>query len=438
MATPRVRYNPLLTQHLVNQNVFVDHPFTLIDVGASGGIEQHWLVFAKSLLAFGFEPLIAEVERLNRIEKHSNISYIAALLTGPSKMAEEHDRIVEKIQHRNNQPFPRTSAVRAMSLLAMDYAKSVFDPSGTGAMTDERITLDKFISEKPDVDVDFIKIDTDGYDYDVLCGGDVLLTKSPVLGLFVECQFHGSVHQDANLFSNIDRFLRSRGYSLFDIEVYRYSRGTLPKPFFYDITAQTLEGQVLWGDALYLRDAGDPDYEKMWEIQLYPQKLLKLACIFEIYGLEDCAAELLEGKRRELENLVDIDHCLNLLTPELGGKKVVFQEYVRRFEKNVRDWFPSHYNSQGFLEEVASRETTPESGGGHIILERDMEAQKQEIARLRQQLNGWQIHWRAVENSAGWRLLSAWRRGRDRLVPEGTRRRRLYEAVIGSLRPLPR
>ena len=106
MATPRVRYNPPLTQHLVSQSVFVDHPFTLIDVGASGGIEQHWLVFAKNLLAYGFEPLVAEVQRLNRLERHSKISYIAAKLTGPSKMEEEHDRIVEKIQHKNNQPFP--------------------------------------------------------------------------------------------------------------------------------------------------------------------------------------------------------------------------------------------------------------------------------------------------------------------------------------------
>src|SRR5215510_118670 len=437
MATPRVRYNPPLTRHLVSQSVFVDHPFTLIDVGASGGIEQHWLVFAKNLLAFGFEPLVAEVERLNRLEKHSNISYIAAKLTGPSKMAEEHDRIVEKIQHKNNQPFPRTSAVRAMSLLAMDYAKSVFDPSGTGAMTDESITLDKFLSGKSDVDVDFIKIDTDGYDYDVLCGGDVLLTKSPVLGLFVECQFHGSVHQDANLFSNIDRFLRSRGYSLFDIEVYRYSRGTLPKPFFYDITAQTLEGQVLWGDALYLRDAGDPDYEKMWGIQLSPDKLLKLACIFEMYGLEDCTAELLQGKRRELGNFVDIEQCLNLLTPQLGGKKVAFRDYLRRFEHNVSDWFPSHYNSQGSLETVASQER-PEPEGERVILERDLEAQKREIARLREQLQGWQTHWRSVENSAGWRLLSAWRRARDRLAPQGTRRRRFYDSVVGYLRPVPR
>jgi Methyltransferase FkbM domain len=437
MATPRVRYNPPLTRHLVDQNVFVDHPFTLIDVGASGGIQQHWLVFANNLLAFGFDLLVAEVERLNRLERHSNISYIAAKVTGPSKMEDEHDRIVEKIQHKNNQPFSRTSAVRALSLLRMDYAKSVYDPSGTGAMTDERITLDKFLSGRPDVNVDFIKIDTDGYDYDVLCGGDVLLTKAPLLGLFVECQFHGSVHQDASLFSNIDRFLRSRGYSLFDIEVYRYSRAALPKPFVSDLPSQTGEGQVLWGDALYLRDAGDPDYEKMWGIHLSPQKVLKLACIFEIYGLEDCAAELLEGKRRELENLVDIEHCLNLLTPELGGKRVAFQEYFRRFENNVSDWFPSHYNTQGFLEGVASREN-PGPEGERIILERDMEPQKYEIARLRQQLEGWQKHWQSVENSAGWRLLSAWRRIRDRLTPEGTRRRQLYDSVIGRLRPVSR
>src|SRR5262249_33780617 len=143
-------------------------------------------------------------------------------------------------------------------------------------------------------------------------------------------------------------------------------------------------------------DAGDPDYEKMWAIQLSPQKLLKLACLFEIYGLEDCAAELLEGKRRELENFVDIEQCLNLLTPELGGKKVVFRDYVRRFEKNVSDWFPSHYNSQASLETVASQER-PEPEGERVILERDLEAQKREIARLREQLHGWQTHWRSVE-----------------------------------------
>ncbi len=362
MTTPRLRYAPPLTHRLVNQRVFASHPFVLIDVGASGGIEQHWRVFGDQLVAFGFESLIAEAQRLSDAEQNPNITYIAARVTGPPEMEEEHGHIVEKkIEVKNNEPFPRTSAVRARELMKIDWVKTMYDPTGSGVMSEDRVTLDQFFSERPLVSTDFIKIDTDGYDYDVLCGGTELISKSRVLGIFVEFQFHGSVHQHANLFGNIDQFLRARGYSLFDIEVYRCSRATLPKRFIYDFTAQTHGGQVIWGDALYLRDAGSPEYERMWEIHLSPHKVLKLACVFELYGLEDCSAELLQNKRRELESLVDIDHCMDLLTPVLGEEKVGYQEYIRRFERNPRGWFPSHCDSRGSL-------TDKEGGGRNSFL----------------------------------------------------------------------
>jgi FkbM family methyltransferase len=59
-------------------------------------------------------------------------------------------------------------------------------------------------------------------------------------------------------------------------------------------------------------------------------------------------------------------------------------------------------------------------------------------SKLAQQLQGWEKHWQSVENSAGWRLLTAWRRVRDRLGPAGTRRRRLYDSVISRFRPVHR
>ena len=71
-------------------------------------------------------------------------------------------------------------------------------------------------------------------------------------------------------------------------------------------------------------------------------------------------------------------------------------------------------------------------------LEQTVEARKNEIAGLHEQIENWQTHWRAVENSAGWRLLSSWRRARDGLAAEGTRRRRLYDSTIGLFRPVPR
>ena len=67
---------------------------------------------------------------------------------------------------------------------------------------------------------------------------------------------------------------------------------------------------------------------------------------------------------------------------------------------------------------------------------RQASTSEKEVARLRQQLQGWEKHWQSVENSVGWRLLTVWRRIRDRLAPEETWRRRLYESVVGRLRPV--
>ena len=94
------------------------------------------------------------------------------------------------------------------------------------------------------------------------------MAESPCLGVFIEIQFHGEVPADANLFCNIDSLLRTRGFSLFDIEVYRYSRSVLPKGFAYDIPAQTIEGQVLYGDALFRATRVIPTTEKMWDVSL--------------------------------------------------------------------------------------------------------------------------------------------------------------------------
>lgn len=166
------------------------------------------------------------------------------------------------------------------------------------------------------------------------------MLSGPVLGLFVECNFQGPVSDNGNMFSNIDRLLRSKGFSLFDIECFRYSRAALPKPFLYNIPAQTTEGQILWGDALYLRDAAKPDYERIWKMEFSPEKLLKLACLFELYGLEDCTAELLINYKERLSGLINIDEALDMLTPSLAGRKMTYRQYNDAFEKNIEIFFP--------------------------------------------------------------------------------------------------
>lgn len=333
MNTPRVNWNPPLTKHLAGIGTFRERPFHLVDVGASGGIDGYWEIFGEGLHAFGFDGLTKEVERLNRAKGGRNQHYYAYLVGDKSYHPPQGVP--------DTQPFARTSAVRAAEITKCNYAGTYFDQTGACVYATEMIELDSFFLQDNPSDVDFLKVDTDGSDYQVLTGARQLLTSRPVLGVAVECQFHGLVHDESNTFRNIDRLLTSLGFSLFDLEVYRYSRAALPKPFVYNIPAQTVGGQVLWGDALYLRDAAKNDYESEWSIAFPAHKIIKLACIFEIFGLEDCAAELLLKYRNELVGLLEIERSLDMLTRATEGQKPSpYRRHIERFEQDPTAFYP--------------------------------------------------------------------------------------------------
>lgn len=326
MDTPRVNCSPPMTRHLVDSGVFRGKHFCLVDVGASGGIGGCWNVFGEHLRGYGFDGLIKEVERLNAAVGGRDRRYYPYL-------------VGDKGYHKpegvpDTQPFQRTSAARAMEIQHCNYAETYFDGTGAGVYATEMIELDQFFLRDHPEDVDFIKVDTDGSDYQVLCGAKELLSTRQVLGVGVESQFHGLVHDESNTFRNIDRLLTGLGFSLFDFEIYRYSRAVLPRPFVSHLPAQTIGGQVLFGDALYLRDAGKEGYENDWATAFAPDKIVKLACLFEIFGLEDCAAELLLRFRTQIASLLDVDRCLDILTPPVNGQKLSYQRYLEHFERN--------------------------------------------------------------------------------------------------------
>ena len=69
------------------------------------------------------------------------------------------------------------------------------------------------------------------------------------------------------------------------------------------------------GDALYFRDP--------LRLKLSRNQILKAACLFDIFGLTDCAAELLID--REKDSGVDLVECLDLLA---GGS---FRKYMEAY-----------------------------------------------------------------------------------------------------------
>lgn len=338
MRTPRNVDEPQLTRLLVERGMFRRDPVHIVDVGASGGIDSYWHEFGDQLRAVGFDPLIVEIERLKN-EGARGVNYIAAWVTCASPLPDD--------SRLSTDFFQRTSAVRAAELARLDYTREHFNAGAELRLSDERIVLDDYFSDADASSIDFMKVDTDGQDYEVLVGTRSILHAGRVLGLAVEVQFQGHVSESANVFGNIDRLLRGAGFSLFDVEAYRYSRAALPAEFVYEIPAQTKSGQVSWGDALYFRDLGDPDYEQRWGFFPTSEDVLKLACFYELFGLLDCAAELILKYTALLRGELDCRELLDILATEQTGRKTSHAALIREFELDVRERFvPSRLASR--------------------------------------------------------------------------------------------
>lgn len=338
LMVPSERQKGALTRLILEHRLWGERPFVLIDVGCSGGI-QGWEILGDRLSAVGFDPLIAEIDRLNTENRQPGTRYEAAFITCAS-----YDQLFapglreDRIRSKNNDPFSRSSTAAAMARMPTSYVQEVFNAGAPVALTNRRLELDEYVSDPNErAHVDFVKVDTDGHDIEVLLGARGIFASGGVLGLNVEVQFHGAVHDFANTFSNIDRLLRGYGFTLFELQPYRYSRKALPAPFVYDLAAQTTSGQMLWGEALYFRDLAAPEYEQMWAVDITPERVMKLACLFDIFDLPDCAAELIQSRGTFLAP----DTRQYMLDALASGTPGSYASLVHSFEEDYKHFYPS-------------------------------------------------------------------------------------------------
>lgn len=344
MTTLRMNDNPRLANYLY-RDAGAREAVLLIDVGCSGGVEHHWLRFGSALRVIGFDPLIAEIERL-RATAPEGTRYEAAFV-GSAEIDQAFPPLLRgsDTASRNNASVHRTSAAKFARLTNLNYDQEVFNRGAPLEFTTRKIDLDEFAAAEGIRQIDFLKVDTDGHDIEVLIGAQRLL-NSTCLAASVEVQFHGACHPRANTFANIDTLMRDAGFTLFDLEPFRYTRAALPGQFLYDIPAQTTGGAVQWGEALYARDFADPRYGAKHGLYPSAEDLLKLASFFDIFGLQDCAAELLLARRDLLDGKFDMTNLLDALTPVDGAGGHDYEAYIAAFHRRPDGLFPSRISER--------------------------------------------------------------------------------------------
>ena len=251
-----------------------DTPFVYVDCGARGASVPSWLRPARAYEYVGIEADADECERLRARQKPGH-TYVHAVL------ARGRERRTLYVTHsRACSSLLRPNHALLASFGELGHAFNVErEVEVTTTSLDEVMQASRFDA------TEFLELDVQGAELDVLSGAERMLHSS-VIGLQVEVEF-AEMYQEQPLFGDVDRFLRQRGFQLFDLARYHVRRGLAQ-------SHAPTRGQLLWGQATYLRlpeRCGSPEMSR------------RLAALALLVGVPDLALEILAaftGKEADL------------------------------------------------------------------------------------------------------------------------------------------
>lgn len=260
----------------------------IVDIGSRGGLHPMFNEVASLVEAVGFEPDIEECARLNQ-------------------------QVLSGSVYRSLKLFPfglgRKQVKQELHLCRSGGASSVYRPNrslldrfpdaGRFDVSETRQIpvrdLDGFLQESREslpASIDFMKIDTQGSELDILEGAKETLLGH-VVAVEVEVEF-AQLYESQPLFRDVDLFLSKCGFTLFKLRRAEWVKRD------YELRPHASAGQLIFGDALYLRDPLDP------RISWAPRDARQaeaLILISILYDLHDFAIEISSSPK--ISSMVD-------------------------------------------------------------------------------------------------------------------------------------
>lgn len=152
----------------------------------------------------------------------------------------------------------------------------------------DAVAMDEALRENGVTDVDFVKIDAEGAEIEIMRGGAETIAHG-VFGLELEVAFV-PFRKGQPVFADIDQVVREQGFDLFDIQGAYWKRKV-------GIDYGKPKGQLIFGNALYLRRAAvfaEQIIARVADPLERKSKLLRAVSICLLYGYKDYALELLD------------------------------------------------------------------------------------------------------------------------------------------------
>ena len=253
------------------KNMLADSNLVIADIGAAGGVGARWGPLKYSVKFICFE---ADQRSLGSIAGENMICF-------PTGLGEKKAKKTLFLT-----AFPDASSTYPFNLSRLNDYANYKSHEVTGSAQIEADTLDNCLSKHPGLRLDFIKVDVEGADLEVLKGATASLRT--VKGIQVEVSFIER-HVGAPFFGDIDAFLHQYGFELFILKREHWLRRNL----LYGVNSSP---QIIWADAVYFltketflkRLSQQSDSEKEADF-------VKFIIILLAYGAHDYAMELVDA-----------------------------------------------------------------------------------------------------------------------------------------------
>ena len=244
----------------------------LIDIGCSGGLNKKWLPIENYLNLFGFDPNKEECIRLSELKNNfRSVKYLPYAIAG----------------YNGNATLYKTKSMYCTSLLKPDndWLKRFFFHQLFDVIEEETVKVDCLdgITEFNNLDLDILKIDAQGLELQILQGGEQLINNA----FYVETESGFTPNYiNESTQSQVDEYMRSKGFLLFDLILYRMPLDNR----FKNICKKS---QLLWTEAIWLKDYITLfQQNKLKSNDLSREKALKILLLCSIQGCIDYGYEL--------------------------------------------------------------------------------------------------------------------------------------------------
>ncbi len=221
-----------------------------LDVGCRWGFAQKFTAAKNLFQVYGFDPDPEECRRLSQHYEDASICVIPVALAqtaGPRTLFITQEPACSSLLPPDpdlTENYPALACARQVSTTEI-----------------QTTTLDLWMTQNQVSIVDYIKVDTQGSELEILKGGTGALQTARCLE--VEVEFN-PIYLGQAVFSDVDMFLRSQGFVLWKLSNHvHYSRqGTPSAPLaedhiFYDdlqaVKHTVYGGQLYWANAHYVK-----------------------------------------------------------------------------------------------------------------------------------------------------------------------------------------